>query len=136
MNTEDDSVKEIPADKFRTRCIAVIKQVQKNGEPVLLTRHGKPLAKLVPVDDEIFGSRSHKVRIVRDIVHTTTRHKTGRTNDRARLLMRRAISLQTPLRSLHLPKPAAFLLQQVILDPAHAFGGRKNVLPIRAAFPE
>jgi prevent-host-death family protein len=65
-------VKEIPADKFKTQCLAVIRQVQKTGKPVLITKHGKPLAKLVPVDDDIFGYMSGKVRIIGDIVRTTT----------------------------------------------------------------
>jgi prevent-host-death family protein len=64
-------MQEIAADKFKTQCLAVIKQVQKTGEPVLITKGGKPLAKLVPVDDDIFGYMSGKVKIVGDIIHGT-----------------------------------------------------------------
>ena len=62
----------IPVDKFRMQCLAAITQMQKTGKPILITEHGKPLAKLVPVDDEIFGYMSGKVKIVGDIVRTTT----------------------------------------------------------------
>jgi prevent-host-death family protein len=65
-------VKEIPAPKFRTQCLAVINQVQKTGKVVLITKHGKPLVRLVPVDDDIFGYMSGKVKIVGDIVRGTT----------------------------------------------------------------
>lgn len=65
-------MKEIPADKFKTQCLAVIRQVQRTGKPILITKGGKPLAKLVPVDDEIFGYMSGKVKIVGNIVSATT----------------------------------------------------------------
>ena len=65
-------MKEIPADKFNTQCMAVIKQVQKTGKPVWITKSGKPVVKLVPVDDDIFGYMSGRVKIVGDIIRGTT----------------------------------------------------------------
>jgi prevent-host-death family protein len=65
-------VKEIPANGFKTQCLAVIRQVQKTGKPILITKGGKPIVKLVPVDDDIFGYMSGKVKIVGDIIRTTT----------------------------------------------------------------
>lgn len=38
----------------------------------MITKGGKPLAKLVPIGDEIFGYMSGKVKIVGDIVVRTT----------------------------------------------------------------
>jgi antitoxin (DNA-binding transcriptional repressor) of toxin-antitoxin stability system len=52
--------------------MAVIRFAQKTGKLVLITKQGKPLAKLIPVDDDIFGYLSGKVKIVDDIVRTTT----------------------------------------------------------------
>ena len=40
------------------------------GKPILITKDGKPLASLVPVDDEIFGYMAGKVKIVGDIIRT------------------------------------------------------------------
>jgi prevent-host-death family protein len=65
-------VTEIPADEFKTQCLAVIRKVQKTGKPVLITKDGKPLAKLIPVDCDIFGYMSESVKIVGDIVRVST----------------------------------------------------------------
>jgi prevent-host-death family protein len=65
----------MPAGEFKAQCLAVMDAVLKSGEPVLITKHGKPVAKLVPADpqsDEIFGYMAGKVRIVGDIVSPVT----------------------------------------------------------------
>jgi prevent-host-death family protein len=40
------------AGKFKATCLAVMDEVQAKREPVLLTKNGKPVAKLVPVEVE------------------------------------------------------------------------------------
>ncbi len=68
-------MKEIPAEKFKARCLAVMDEVQATGEPVLITKHGKPVAKLVPAeikDESIFGRMAGKAKIVGDIVSPVT----------------------------------------------------------------
>lgn len=68
-------MKEMPAGRFKSQCLAIMDQVQQNGEPVLITKHGKPVAKLVPVEntgDDIFDYMAGKVRIVGDIVAPIT----------------------------------------------------------------
>jgi antitoxin (DNA-binding transcriptional repressor) of toxin-antitoxin stability system len=47
-----------------------MKTVQATGEPVVLTRRGEPIAKVVPVNrakNDIFGFMIGKVKIVGDI---------------------------------------------------------------------
>ena len=34
---------------FKAKCIAVLKNAQHDGEPLMITWHGHPLAKVVPV---------------------------------------------------------------------------------------
>lgn len=34
--------------KFKATCLAVLEKVRKTGEPVLITRFGKPVAEVVP----------------------------------------------------------------------------------------
>lgn len=34
--------------KFKATCLAVLEKVRKTGEPVLITRFGKPVAEIVP----------------------------------------------------------------------------------------
>jgi prevent-host-death family protein len=68
-------MKEMPAGEFKARCLAVMDQVFHTGEPVLITKHGKPVAKLVPAAkqaDDLFGYMASKVKIVGDIVGPVT----------------------------------------------------------------
>ena len=50
-------------------------QVMQSGEPVLITKHGKPVAKLVPLrwrQTTFFGYLAGKVKIAGDIVGPIT----------------------------------------------------------------
>jgi len=40
-------VKIVPAAKFKEQCMALLDRVDQDG--ILITKHGKPVAKLVPV---------------------------------------------------------------------------------------
>ena len=51
-------MKPMAAGTFKAKCLAVMDEVQAKRKSVTITKHGKPVAKLVPVsaaDDEIFG---------------------------------------------------------------------------------
>lgn len=39
---------EIQVSKFKATCLSVLDRVAKTGEPVLVTRFGKPLARILP----------------------------------------------------------------------------------------
>jgi prevent-host-death family protein len=68
-------VKQIAAGQFKAQCLAIMDQVSKSGEPVLVTKHGKPVVKLVPAEkqgDDIFGYMAGKVKILGDIVGPIT----------------------------------------------------------------
>ncbi len=68
-------MKQIPAGEFKAKCLAIMDQVLRSGEPVLVTKHGKPVVKLVPAEnraDDIFGYMAGKVKIVGDIVGPIT----------------------------------------------------------------
>ena len=63
-------MKQMPAGAFKARCLAVMKKVQATGEPVIVTKRGAPVVKVVPVEREkkdIFGFMLGKVKIVGDI---------------------------------------------------------------------
>ncbi len=58
------------AGVFKAKCLAVMDEVQAKREPVTITKHGKPVAKLVPVEDEadsIFGFMKGQIKIIGDI---------------------------------------------------------------------
>jgi prevent-host-death family protein len=64
-------MKEIPAGVFKAKCLAIMDEVQSKREAVVITKRGKPVVKLVPVDkqpDPIFGFLKGKVEILGDIV--------------------------------------------------------------------
>lgn len=64
-------MKRVPAGVFKTKCLAIMDEVQSKREAVLITKRGKPVAKLVPADDQpdsIFGFLKGKGKIVGDIV--------------------------------------------------------------------
>ena len=68
-------MKQIPAGQFKAQCLAIMDRVSKSGEPVIVTKHGKPVVKLVPAkrqEDDIFNYMAGKVKIVGDIVGPVT----------------------------------------------------------------
>ena len=63
-------MKRMPAGAFKARCLAVMKQVQATREPVIVTKRGKPVVKLIPAEPEkndIFGCWAGRVEIIGDI---------------------------------------------------------------------
>lgn len=58
----------MPAGKFKAQCLTVMDEVERTHQAVVITKRGKPVAKLVPVDDEIVGSWRGRLKIVGDIV--------------------------------------------------------------------
>jgi prevent-host-death family protein len=64
-------IKTIPAGSFKTNCLAIMDEVKAKRETVVITKHGQPVAKLVPVEtgvDEIFGFFSGRGSITGDVV--------------------------------------------------------------------
>lgn len=46
------SPREIPAGEFKAKCLALMDRVRERREEYVITKHGKAVAKLVPVSDE------------------------------------------------------------------------------------
>lgn len=71
MITLPMKTKTIPAGQFKARCLAIMDEVASKRESVIITKRGKPVAKLVPVEkqkDEIFGFLKGKVTVLGDVV--------------------------------------------------------------------
>ncbi len=62
----------IAAGKFKIHCLRLMDDVQKNHQEITITKRGKPVARLVPVDDiapvPLFGYLKGSVAITGDIV--------------------------------------------------------------------
>jgi prevent-host-death family protein len=64
-------MKKMAAGSFKTNCLAVMDEVQAKHETVVITKHGKPVAKLVPVNtetDEIYNFLAGKGTVAGDVV--------------------------------------------------------------------
>jgi len=64
-------MKAMSAGKFKAQCLRVMDRVQATRVPVVITKRGKPVAKLVPADEsrsEVFDSLKGKIEILGDIV--------------------------------------------------------------------
>ena len=71
MDPTDKPVREISATQFKANCSRLLDQVAQRRLPVVITKRGKPVAKLVPVDEgpiDIFGGMAGTVEIVGDII--------------------------------------------------------------------
>jgi len=64
-------MKQIGAAQFKERCLALLDEVDQDG--IVITKRGKPVAKLVPFDTDsagLIGSLAGKVRITGDVLST------------------------------------------------------------------
>lgn len=46
-------MKTLQASDFKARCLAVLDELSRTGEPVLITKRGKPVAQLVPAPTDM-----------------------------------------------------------------------------------
>jgi len=63
-------MKKIPAGKFKTYCLGIMEDVRATRTPVLITKRGKPVAKLVPAEssrDDFIGHLEGLFKAVGDI---------------------------------------------------------------------
>lgn len=68
-------MKTIAAGKFKAHCLSMIEEVNATREPVLITKRGKPMAKLVAADknaDDFIGRLEGIIQIVGDIESPVT----------------------------------------------------------------
>jgi antitoxin (DNA-binding transcriptional repressor) of toxin-antitoxin stability system len=64
-------VKKMAAGFFKVHCLAVMDEVQSKRETVVITKHGQPVAKLVPADndpDGIYNFLAGRGAITGDVV--------------------------------------------------------------------
>lgn len=64
-------MKKMAAGSFKARCLAIMDDVKATRETVVITKHGKPVAKLVPIEsghDEIYNFLAGKGSVIGDIV--------------------------------------------------------------------
>jgi prevent-host-death family protein len=61
----------IQAGKFKAECLQLMEEVNKKHITLIITKHGKPIAKLAPLEEEpidLFGCLKNTITINNDIV--------------------------------------------------------------------
>ncbi len=71
----DDS--RIAAGEFKAKCLQLMDQVKKTHVPIIITKHGMAIAKLVPIEEEpvsLFGLQQDSVVIKSDLIAPIGEH--------------------------------------------------------------
>jgi prevent-host-death family protein len=70
-NAMDDRY--VDAVEFKSNCLRLIDEAAQQRRPIIVTKRGKPIAKLVPVEEKVsvdlFGYMAGTVKICGDIVN-------------------------------------------------------------------
>ena len=64
-------MQKVAAGVFKAKCLSLIDEVDQKREEFIVTKRGRPVAKLIPVEqekDDIFGFYAGKLKIIGDIV--------------------------------------------------------------------
>jgi prevent-host-death family protein len=69
----NDHMENISLSEFKAHCLELVKRVEDSGDPIQLTRHGKPAALIVPVPQPVrkkivFGKFKDSAKVVGDIM--------------------------------------------------------------------
>ena len=64
---------EVPISEFKAKCLALLEEVRRTRRPIRITRHGKPVAQVVPPEPVVdrakwIGSMKGKIKIIGDII--------------------------------------------------------------------
>ncbi len=62
----------IKASEFKAKCLALLDEVERSGDSLVITKKGKPVAELVPhkpaKKHDLFGLYKGRLEIVGDII--------------------------------------------------------------------
>ncbi len=61
----------IKASEFKAKCLKLMDEVAETGEPIVVTKNGKPVGRLVPYHrrpDTLFGALEGSIEIRGDIL--------------------------------------------------------------------
>ena len=67
-----DNSRYVAAAEFKANCLRLMDEVAQQRRPIVITKRGKPVAKLVPVEThaiDLFGRMAGSIKICGDIVN-------------------------------------------------------------------
>jgi prevent-host-death family protein len=62
---------QIAAGEFKAKCLHLLDEVQRSRQEILITKRGRPVARLLPVDEQpppILGRMKGSVQILGDLI--------------------------------------------------------------------
>ena len=71
MEPGGDNTKTIKASDFRAKCLKLMDEVAETGEEIVITKNGRPVARLVPYGERpetLIGIDRGKIKILGDII--------------------------------------------------------------------
>jgi prevent-host-death family protein len=68
-----EPMREIAISEFKAKCLAILERVEKTKQPIRITRHGKPVAEVIPTAPVVdraalMGSMKDSIQILGDII--------------------------------------------------------------------
>jgi prevent-host-death family protein len=70
MSAREHTMRTMAAGEFKARCLRVMEHVRKYRTSVVITKKGKPVAKLVPPDEprtDVFGCLADRIEVIGDV---------------------------------------------------------------------
>ena len=70
----DNSIDQIPAGEFKSKCLGILDEVHESGHPVIVTKRGVPFAMILPYEStqnpqqKLFGILKNQITIHGDII--------------------------------------------------------------------
>ena len=64
-------MKTVKASEFKAKCLQLMDEVAETGEPIVITKKGKPVARLAPISDglkSILGLHKDQIEFLGDIM--------------------------------------------------------------------
>ena len=64
----------VPAGEFKAKCLKLMDQVARDRRPIVITKRGKPVTRLVPAEEKprtVFGHMRGTINFMGDIVGPT-----------------------------------------------------------------
>ena len=81
MADTDDGLT-VMASEFKKHCLALLDRVARTGTPIVVTKRGRPVARLVPISEEAARSTEGSVTLLAD--DDAAYYSTGEAWDAAR----------------------------------------------------
>jgi prevent-host-death family protein len=66
VHSVEQAVKTIAATRFKARCLAILEEVRQTRQPLTVTRHGRPVAEIIPC---VIGNESKENPLRGSVLH-------------------------------------------------------------------